>query len=47
MDVLFAMYLANELEDLIVPATLDNTVEAHKYLESRKSTGKLVLSVGG
>jgi NADPH:quinone reductase len=48
MDPVFGMYLAKELEVLINPAyTLENAAEAHRNLESRKSTGKLVLSVGG
>jgi hypothetical protein len=37
------MYLAKELEVLV---TLENAAEAHRDLESRRSTGKLVLSVG-
>ena len=42
------MYLAKELEVLIGPAyALEDAAEAHRDLESRKSTGKLVLSVGG
>jgi hypothetical protein len=33
---------------LIRPAyALENAAEAHEDLESRKSTGKLVLSIGG
>jgi hypothetical protein len=41
------MYLAKVLEALIKPAyALEHAAEAHRYLESRKSTGKLVLSVG-
>jgi hypothetical protein len=37
------MYLAKELEVLV---TLENAEEASRDLESRRSTGKLVLSVG-
>jgi NADPH2:quinone reductase len=48
MDAVFGMYLAKGLEVLIRPAyTLEDAAEAHRDLESRKSTGKLVLSVGG
>jgi NADPH2:quinone reductase len=48
MDPVFEMYLAKKLEILIGPAyTLEHAAEAHSDLESRKSTGKLVLSIGG
>jgi NADPH:quinone reductase-like Zn-dependent oxidoreductase len=47
MDPVFEMYLAKELEVLIGPAyPLEDAAEAHRDLESRKSTGKLVLTVG-
>lgn len=48
MDAVFAMYAAKNLEVLIRPAyALENAAEAHRDLESRKSTGKLLLSVRG
>jgi NADPH2:quinone reductase len=48
MDAVFKMYLAKKLEVLIRPAyALKDAAEAHRDLESRKSTGKLVLSIGG
>ena len=48
MDAVFEMYAAKNLEVLIRPAyALEDAAEAHRDLESRKSTGKLVLSVGG
>jgi|HubBroStandDraft_6_1064221.scaffolds.fasta_scaffold307273_2 NADPH:quinone reductase-like Zn-dependent oxidoreductase len=48
MDPVFEMYLVKKLEVLIGPAyTLERAAEAHRDLESRKSTGKLVLSIGG
>jgi NADPH:quinone reductase len=47
MDPVFDMYLAKELEVLIGPAyALEDAAEAHRDLEGRKSTGKLVLSIG-
>jgi NADPH2:quinone reductase len=46
MNAVFEMYLAKELEVLIGPVyALEDAAEAHRDLESRKSTGKLVLSV--
>jgi NADPH2:quinone reductase len=48
MDAVFEMYATKDLEVLIRPAyALEDAAEAHRDLESRKSTGKLVLSVGG
>ena len=48
MDAVFGMYLAKDLEVLIRPAyALEDAAEAHRDLESRKSTGKLVSSIGG
>jgi NADPH:quinone reductase len=48
MDPVFKMYLSKKLEVLIGLAyTLEHAAEAHRDLESRKSTGKLVLSTGG
>ena len=48
MSPVFAMYAAKQLELLIRPAyALEDAAKAHRDLESRKSTGKLVLSVGG
>jgi NADPH2:quinone reductase len=48
MDAVFKMYLAKELEVLIKPAyALKDAADAHRDLESRKSTGKLVLSIEG
>jgi len=48
MDAVFEMYIAKELEVLIKPAyALEDAAEADRYLESRKSTGKLLFSVGG
>jgi NADPH2:quinone reductase len=48
MDAVFEMYLVKEPEVLIKPAyALEDAAEAHRDLESRRSTGKLVLSVGG
>ena len=48
MDAVFGMYLAKDLEVLIRPAyALEDTAEAHRDLESRKSIGKLVFSIGG
>jgi NADPH2:quinone reductase len=46
MDPVFEMYLARQLEVLIGPAyALEGAAEAHRDLESRKSTGKLLLSI--
>ena len=48
MNAVFEMYAAKNLEVLIRPAyALEDAAETHRDLESRKSTGKLVLSVGG
>jgi NADPH2:quinone reductase len=48
MEPVFEMYVAKKLEVLIAPAySLKDAAEAHRDLESRKSTGKLVLSIGG
>jgi NADPH2:quinone reductase len=48
MDAVFEMYLAKELEILIKPAyALEDAAEAHRDLESRQSSGKLLLSVRG
>jgi NADPH2:quinone reductase len=48
MDAVFAMYATERLEVLVRPAyALEAAAEAHRDLESRKSIGKLVLSVGG
>jgi NADPH2:quinone reductase len=48
MDAVFEMYATKNLEVLIRPAyALEDAAEAHRDLECRKSTGKLVLSVGG
>jgi hypothetical protein len=48
MDAVFGMYLAKDLEVLIRPAyAVEDAAEAYRDLESRKSTGKLVLSVRG
>jgi NADPH2:quinone reductase len=48
MDAVFGMYLAKDLEVSIRPAyALEDAAEAHRDLESRKSTGKLVSSIGG
>jgi NADPH2:quinone reductase len=48
MDAVFQMYLAKKLEVLIRPAyALKDAAEAHRDLESRKTTGKLVLSIEG
>jgi NADPH2:quinone reductase len=47
MDAVFEMYAAKSLKVLIRPAyALEDAAEAHRDLESRKSTGKLLLSVG-
>jgi NADPH:quinone reductase len=47
IHAVFEMYLVKELEVVIRPAyPLKDAAEAHRYLEGRKSTGKLVLSVG-
>ena len=47
VEAVFKMYLTKELEVLIRPAyALEDAAEAHRDLESRKSTGKLVLAVG-
>jgi NADPH2:quinone reductase len=47
MDAVFGMYLDKELEVTIKPPyALENAAEAHRDLESRKSTGKL-FSIGG
>jgi NADPH:quinone reductase len=47
MNAIFDMYLAKKLEVLIGPAyPLEDAAEAHRDLENRKSTGKLVLSIG-
>jgi NADPH2:quinone reductase len=48
MEAVFEMYAAKNLDVLIRSAyALEDAAEAHRDLESRKSTGKLVLSVGG
>jgi NADPH:quinone reductase len=48
MDAFFAMYLAKELDVLIRPVyVLEDAAEAHRDLESRRCTRKLVLSRGG
>ena len=48
IDAVFEMYATKNLEVLIRPAyALEDAAEAHRDLESRKSTGKLLLSVGG
>jgi NADPH:quinone reductase len=48
MDAVFGMHLAKDLEVLIRPAyALEDAAEAHRDLESRKSIGKLVFSIGG
>jgi hypothetical protein len=48
MDAVFGMSLAKDLEVLIRPAhALEYAEEAHRDRESRKSTGKLVSSIGG
>jgi NADPH2:quinone reductase len=48
MDAVFEMYTRKELEVLVKPAyALEEAAAAHRDLESRKSTGKLVLAVGG
>jgi NADPH:quinone reductase len=48
VDAVFEMYIAKELEVLIKPAyALEDAAEAHRDLESRKSTGKLLLSIRG
>jgi NADPH:quinone reductase-like Zn-dependent oxidoreductase len=48
MGAIFERYIAKELEVLIKPAyALEDAAEANRYLESHKSTGKLLLSVGG
>jgi NADPH2:quinone reductase len=47
-DAVFEMYVAETIEVLIHPAyALEHAAEAHRYLESRKSAGKLLLSIGG
>jgi NADPH:quinone reductase-like Zn-dependent oxidoreductase len=47
-DTVSGMDLTKKLEVLIRPAyALEHAAEAHRCLESRKSIGKLVLSVGG
>jgi NADPH:quinone reductase len=48
INAVFEMYAAKTLEVLIGPSyALEDAAEAHRDLESRKSTGKLLLSVGG
>jgi len=48
MDAIFEMYLAKKLEVLIRPVyTLEEAAECRRDIDSRRSTGKLVLSVGG
>ena len=48
IDAVFKMYAAKTLEVLIGPSyALEDAAEAHRDLESRKSTGKLILRVGG
>jgi NADPH:quinone reductase len=48
MDAVFGMYLSKDLEVLIRPPyALEDAAEAHRDLGSRKSTGKLVSSIGG
>ena len=47
IGAVFEMYTTKSLEILIGPSyALEDAAEAHRSLESRKSTGKLVLSVG-
>jgi NADPH:quinone reductase len=46
INAVFEMHMAKTLEILIVPSyALGDAAEAHRNLESRRSTGKLVLSV--
>ena len=47
LDAIFGMYLAKDLEALIRPEYALEDAAAHRDLESRKSTGKLVSSIGG
>jgi NADPH:quinone reductase len=48
IDAAFEMYADKPLEVLIGPSyVLKDATEAHRDLESRKSTGELLLSVGG
>jgi NADPH:quinone reductase-like Zn-dependent oxidoreductase len=48
IDAVFEMYATETLEALIGPSyALKDAAEAHRDLEIRKSTGKLLLSVGG
>ena len=48
MDAVLEMCIAKKIEVLIQPAyALEDAAEAHRYLESRNSAGKLLLSVGG
>jgi NADPH:quinone reductase len=47
INAVFEMYMAKTLEILIGPSyALGDAAEAHRNLESRRSTGKLLLSVG-
>lgn len=47
INAVFEMYKSQTLEVLIGPSyALEDAAEAHRNLESRRSTGKLVLSVG-
>jgi NADPH2:quinone reductase len=48
MGAIFERYIAKELKVLIKPAyALEDGAEANRDLESRRSTRKLLLSVGG
>jgi hypothetical protein len=48
MGAIFERYIAKELEALIKPAyALEDAAEANRDLDSRKSIGNLLLSVGG
>jgi len=47
INAVFEMYKSETLEVLIGPSyALEDAAEAHRNLESRNSTGKLVLSAG-
>jgi hypothetical protein len=48
MDAVFEMHLTKKLGVLIRPVyALEDAAEARRDIDSRGSTGKLVLSVGG
>jgi NADPH:quinone reductase-like Zn-dependent oxidoreductase len=47
VEAVFGMYKTGKLRVLVNPPyALDDVAKAHMYLESRRSTDKLLLSIG-